>query len=453
VAVGQGPLSLLLEPTGGVDPHGNALAIVLALRVCLDILKVADCPSEEVGRHDGGALKHNVLEARLAALLDLLLGHVAESDLVFRHFELDIEGGLEVWLVEAGEGSAGVAGLELGAEHVVELVIFGDGGGNFALGRVLGAVETSHNLLLSAMPIALILFLTHVVDATLELDGQGRLTRVLNLLPKVQSSSLALVIVRDGLCLLGSIRLELRALDLQLIGIEDDLVGALGAVEVEGDADGALVSKLPAELDVVDGEVVVRGLGPRIAQSALLNGKMQCKETHQLGRISLSDAIATRLLEASLEQLLNCLPTTGKGRAPTGLTLLPHWARDAGLATEAALLEVVDKHAAAKVLERQGEVWVRSLEKRSGGREQCLVRAMEAASSMTGPSGGLNMYNGMWWGGELYCKGSDVTNTVGAGADCCMYPADPLRPSHHYLVDQELACLERAAVMSCHVES
>lgn len=146
MAVVQSKLSLLLQSSSSVDPDWNVLAVVLALGMSLDVLEVTDSPCQKVSGHDWRSLENNSVEAITLALLCLLLRHVAESDLVLRHLDLDVESGLEVRLIETGEGSASIACFELGAEHVMELVILGDGSGNLALRGVLGAVETSHDL-------------------------------------------------------------------------------------------------------------------------------------------------------------------------------------------------------------------------------------------------------------------------------------------------------------------
>lgn len=88
----------------------------------------------------------NDLEVGPAASLNLLLRHIAQRRLVFRNFDVNIESGLEVRLVEARESSAGVARLKLCAEHVVEFIVLCQGGGDLALGLVLGAVEAGHDL-------------------------------------------------------------------------------------------------------------------------------------------------------------------------------------------------------------------------------------------------------------------------------------------------------------------
>ena len=184
VAVVQSKTTLLLQAARSVDPDRNVLAVVLALGESLDVLKVTDSPRQKVGRHDRRSLEYDSVEADPLAGLDLLLGHVAERDLVLGHFQLNIEGSLEVGLVEAGESAAGVAGLELGAEHVVELVVLCDGSGDVALGLVLGAVEAGHD----------------VVDKALKLDLQLSLAGVADLLAKVECDLLPLLVVRDVLC-------------------------------------------------------------------------------------------------------------------------------------------------------------------------------------------------------------------------------------------------------------
>ena len=151
----KSPHALLLEAAGGVDADRKLLAVVLAVRESLDVLEVTDSPGKEVGAHDRAALERDDLLVG-AGGLGLLDGHVGKGDLVLGDLNGEIECGLEVGLVEAGEGTASIARLELGAEHVVELVVAGDAGGRRGSGLVLGAVETGHV----------------VVELTGELEGQ-----------------------------------------------------------------------------------------------------------------------------------------------------------------------------------------------------------------------------------------------------------------------------------------
>jgi hypothetical protein len=131
----EGQLALVLEASGGVDSDGEVLSVVLASGEILDVFKVTESPSQEVGAHDGGTVERDNLGARLVALLDFLLGHVGQGGLVLWDFNLEVESCLEVGLVETGEGSASIAGLELSGQHVVVFRVSGDrcGGGDGGL--------------------------------------------------------------------------------------------------------------------------------------------------------------------------------------------------------------------------------------------------------------------------------------------------------------------------------
>ena len=129
--------ALLLEAPGGVDTNGQVLAVVLPAGEVLDVLEVSDAPCEEVGAHDRGPLEGDNVKARLRRLLDLLLGHVAECNLVLRDLNLKVKGRLEVRLVEARECPASIARLKLSAEHVVVFIILGDGSSRSNGGLVL----------------------------------------------------------------------------------------------------------------------------------------------------------------------------------------------------------------------------------------------------------------------------------------------------------------------------
>lgn len=176
----QSPATLLLETTGGVDTDGNLLSVVLAVGQLLDVLKITDSPGQKVAAHDGRRLEGNQLPALLGGL-GVLDGHVAQGDLVGGDLNLQVVSGLEVGLVEAGESSAGIASLELGAEHVVPLVVAGDRGSR-GFGRlVLAAVETGHL----------------VVDDALELDDERGLLGNGELIVKGDGGALGLGVVGD----------------------------------------------------------------------------------------------------------------------------------------------------------------------------------------------------------------------------------------------------------------
>jgi hypothetical protein len=125
----EGQLALLLEASGGVNSDRQVLAVVLASGKVLDVLKVTESPSQEVGAHDRGTVERNDLGARLVALLDFLLGHVGQGGLILWNLNLEVESCLEVGLIEAGEGSASIARLELSGQHVVVFRVSGDRGG------------------------------------------------------------------------------------------------------------------------------------------------------------------------------------------------------------------------------------------------------------------------------------------------------------------------------------
>jgi hypothetical protein len=146
VTVVQRKATLFLQALCSVYTNGDVLAVVLALGESLDVLEVTNSPRQKVRRHNGCALEDNSVEAIALAGLDVFLWHVTKRSLVLWYFNLDVEGCLQVWLVEAGERAAGIARLELRAEHVVELVVFGNGCWDFAFGRVLGSIEACHDL-------------------------------------------------------------------------------------------------------------------------------------------------------------------------------------------------------------------------------------------------------------------------------------------------------------------
>jgi hypothetical protein len=93
--------------------------------------------------------------------------------------------------------------------------------------------------------------------------------------------------------------------DLELMSIEDQVVKAITLVDFGGDGDGSLVSKLAAKLNVVEGNSVVGRLSPGIVMSVweLLRHCLKLsydQQAYQAGRISLSEAMFTKLLVTSL---------------------------------------------------------------------------------------------------------------------------------------------------------
>ena len=104
---------------------------------------------------------------------------------------------------------------------------------------------------------------THVVDSALKLDLQCGVSRVVDFLPKFKRHTLTLVIIRDVLgrfCSIAS--LELSTVDLELMGIENQVTEAIVLGDLGFNRDCALVRELAAELEIVEGDVVVRRLRP-----------------------------------------------------------------------------------------------------------------------------------------------------------------------------------------------
>lgn len=110
--------------------------------------------------------------------------------------------------------------------------------------------------------------LPYVVDGSLKLQCQGCLARVLDLLSEVERNAMALLLVGNVLCLAGALAgLELGAVELELVRIENQVVEAILFVDVGRDCNSALVGEAASELDVVNGHMVVRGFGPGVVSA------------------------------------------------------------------------------------------------------------------------------------------------------------------------------------------
>ena len=240
----QSQLALLLEAASGVDSDGQVLAVVLSLGEILNIFKVTKRPREQVCRHDRCAIKADDLVSSLLALLRLFLRHVRQGSKILGNLHLKVESGLQVGLVEARESAAGVGRLELGGEHVVVLVVFGDTLGSLDGGRVLRTVEASHG----------------VVHGALEGDCQDGLVGLRKLLVESEGAALVLLIVADvgsldgGRSLAGIVG-DLSRVDLELVGVECDGLG--GLLDGEVDRYTTLVGPWCVWLEVEEGDVVV----------------------------------------------------------------------------------------------------------------------------------------------------------------------------------------------------
>ncbi len=177
----QRPPTLLLQSARRVHTDGHLLAVILAGGRSLDILKVSDGPGKQVGAHDGAALERDELLAAVDRLR-LLLGHVGQGDLVLGDLKGQVESCLEVRLVEAGEGTAGITGLELGAQHVMKIVVTGHARGGRGGRLVLAAVEPGHV----------------VVELAGKFDGQRGFGRRRQLLREGDGRPLGLGVVGEG---------------------------------------------------------------------------------------------------------------------------------------------------------------------------------------------------------------------------------------------------------------
>lgn len=73
------------------------------------------------------------------------------------------------------------------------------------------------------------------------------------------------------------------------MGVENEVTEAIALVNLGGDREGTLVAKLAAELDVVEGECIMRRLSPEKTVSA--HGPMK----HYIVRIELAKGKHTKL--------------------------------------------------------------------------------------------------------------------------------------------------------------
>jgi hypothetical protein len=246
VGMFQSETALLLQTSGCVDANWQVLAAVLALGEGFDILKVADSPGQEIGAHDRSSIELHSLQAVLD--LGALLWHVTESNLIFRELELDVEGSLEIRLVETRERTACIAGFELGAVHVVKLVISWDRLGCRSDWLVLGTIETSHI----------------VVDGSSEVDDDGCVVRHWKLASEVKGCSVLWGVICDVNSWggrLGAIALDnhLSGVDLELMGIEGDALRCLD--NLRRDLNSSIVREgFAREVDIIERQIVIHWL-------------------------------------------------------------------------------------------------------------------------------------------------------------------------------------------------
>lgn len=284
----KGQLALVDQTSCGVHTNRQVLAVILAASEILNVLKVTKRPSIEVGAHDGRLLEADNLVAGTLALLGTALRHVGKSGLVLGDLDREFKGSFEIRLVEAGECTAGIRRLELGGEHVVVFFVSGHRCGSLDNWLVLRAVEACHL----------------VVDGTLEGNSDESLVRLGNRLVKVQCSPLVLLIVGDirgldralGLALF---RLDLSGVDLELDGIESDLLGL--SFDLDLNLDGTLEGPWSGCVDVVEGEVVVARPHAKKIMSRDPPVGLDL-QTYVEGSTSLSEAMMANWLAWKLEQ-------------------------------------------------------------------------------------------------------------------------------------------------------
>ena len=165
-------------------------------------LELSHPEEDEVGGHLRGGLEDHPLLAALEHLLGFDVG-VGDRRQAAADLHLDVEGRLAAGVIDAGEGPAGVAFLELG---------HGDVAGAAAVG-VFAAVETRHA----------------VVDPAGVVDAQENLTR--HRLRKLDAEFLRRGIHAEGTGGQALAPLDRAAPDGELDGVQNHLAGGLRQIQ------------------------------------------------------------------------------------------------------------------------------------------------------------------------------------------------------------------------------
>ena len=172
VSTVQGKTSLLLESSSGINAHGNAISVILALSHGFDVLKVTNGPCEQlkifyvsrlfrdrfaghgneahVGAHNRSPLERDKVSIGCVSITGSLDRHVAQSNQILGNFHFEVESSFVIGLVEARERLSGITSLELSAHHVVMLAIRGGACRRRLSGLVFGSVETGHVVVYNA---------------------------------------------------------------------------------------------------------------------------------------------------------------------------------------------------------------------------------------------------------------------------------------------------------------
>jgi hypothetical protein len=103
---------------------------------------------------------------------------------------------------------------------------------------------------------------TYIIDSTLKLQNKLSLARVFNLVPKIQRNALTLLIICNVLRLVRLIRFKFRAVDLELVTIEHNIIPAFIVVDLEIDGYGSLIFEPSTKFEIVKGNEVVGWFGP-----------------------------------------------------------------------------------------------------------------------------------------------------------------------------------------------
>ena len=268
-----------------------------------------------VGAHNRSPLERDEVSIGSVSITSSLDRHVTQSHQILGNFDLEVESSFVIRLVKARECLSGIAGLELGAHHIVMLAIRRGACHRGASRLVLRSIEAGHV----------------VVHNAGKVDGHDSL-RWLELLGEFDGSPLRRLIVRNagGLerlrtCFKGAsseylgenlsavlvlyrdltiFQSDFSSVDLNGLHIEHDLRGRLDNLGI--DLDLSIVGPGTAELQVEQREVIMGRFHPENTQSEDRTPKQSkpypswtagwCKQwdsrhgTYDLGKVSLSFA-------------------------------------------------------------------------------------------------------------------------------------------------------------------
>lgn len=80
----------------------------------------------------------------------------------------------------------------------------------------------------------------------------------MDLLPKIKRGTMTLFLVRDVFRLICTLaRLEFCAMHLELMSVDHEIIETVPFVNIRFNSDSALVREVTAELDIMNGDIVV----------------------------------------------------------------------------------------------------------------------------------------------------------------------------------------------------